>query len=155
MDETAPRKSRYREADIELLLPAFAERVAQLLSGLRAAGYQPVLFEGMRSPERAKQLAQKGAGIADSVHCYGAAADIICGEHGWDCKKSGCDFFVALGPAAERRGMVWGGRWHRVDLPHVQGISVADQCRMRALGRGGDSAGARDALVREHFARRP
>lgn len=144
---------RYRSDDIELLLPTFREKVRELMLRMGELGFEPVLFDGLRTQAEAAKNAAKGVGIADSVHCYGAAADLICNTHGWDCVKAKCKFYTALGREAEALGFVWGGRFTRVDLPHVQGITVAQQRRMRALGTDVVSGLARDNMVRAHFAK--
>lgn len=123
--------SRYREDDINLLVRPFRDAVQVLLERMRAAGYRPILRDGLRTREEASKNASKGTGIADSMHCYGVAADIICDVHGWRCDASGCKFFHVLGPKAEALGMTWGGRWRRRDLPHVQAIPVSVQRQIR------------------------
>ncbi len=145
---------RVREDDINLLLPTFRGKVQELLDAMRALGYKPVLVDGLRTTEEALANARKGSGIIDSIHCYGAAADLICGDHLWSCAKARCKFFTKLGQQAEALGFVWGGRFPKVDLPHVQGVTVAGQAALRRLGRGPDGAAARDALVAAHFAKR-
>lgn len=144
-------KGRLREDDINLLLPTMRDKVAELIAAMRALGFDPILFDGLRTQEEAKRNLARGTGIADSIHCYGAAADLVCAEHHWDCKRQGCKFFTKLGSAAEALGFVWGGRFTKTDMPHVQGITVAKQRALRALGIGVESAADRDALVRAHF----
>jgi hypothetical protein len=143
--------SKYPSDDINLLLPTMQVKVRALLDAMTAAGFKPVLFDGLRTVEQALRNAKRGTGIVDSIHCYGAAADLICDVHGWDCRKHGCKFFTALGREAEALGFVWGGRFTKTDQPHVQGVTVAKQRAMRELGRGDESAAERDALVRAHF----
>lgn len=140
-----------REDDINLLLPTMRDKTAALIQAMQALGFDPVLFDGLRTVEEALRNAQRGTGIVDSIHLYGAAADLICRKHLWSCRKAGCKFYTKLGPAAEALGFVWGGRFTNTDQPHVQGIAVAKQSAMRRLGRGPDTAAARDALVRAHF----
>lgn len=121
---------RYRkEDDISLLLPSFRRRVEKLLERMRARGFTPVLRDGYRTPKQAAANARRGTGIRQSMHCYGAAADIICGHHGWNHPE----FFRALGQEAERLGLIWGGRWRSRDFPHVQAVRVRDQNALRAL----------------------
>jgi hypothetical protein len=117
-----------------------------------AAGYKPVLFDGLRTQAEAIRNATKGTGIKDSIHCYGAAADLICEDHGWACRAAKCKFFTVLGREAEKLKMVWGGRFTKVDQPHVQGISIGQQAKMRKLGIGPESEAARDELVKAFFA---
>lgn len=144
-------KTRYRSDDINLLLPTFRQKVENLIQTMQAAGFKPILWDGLRTPEEAARNAARGRGIENSMHLYGAAADIICDDHGWDCAKHGCRFFKRLGLAAEKAGFVWGGRFTRVDEPHVQGVTVRKQNEMRTHGTSAETAQARDALVRKHF----
>lgn len=132
---------RYAKGDdITLLVPAFRERVQAVLDQLTARGFTPVLRDGMRTRAEAAANARRGVGIADSMHCYGVAADVICAELGWQHPE----FFAALGEVAEDAGLVWGGRWKRRDLPHLQGVPVAWQDRVRRAG----SPEVIDGLVR-------
>jgi hypothetical protein len=91
--------------------------------------------------------AAKGTGIVDSVHCHGAAVDIICAAHGWECARHGCDFYNILGREAHGRGLVWGGSWRRRDLPHVQAIAVFEQKQLRELKTWEE----KDAFVKERL----
>ena len=117
--------------DLAELAPPFRAAVEQLLERLRAAGYEPVVHETYRSPERAAALAEGGSGIAQSMHCLRIAADVTCARHGYDCGKHGCDFYQRLGAAAELLGMTWGGRWPKRDLVHVQGVPLVAQNQAR------------------------
>lgn len=146
--------AKYREDDINLLLPSWRVQVQALLDRMKALGFVPVLFDGLRTAEEAKANALKHTGKADSMHCYGCAADLICAEHGWSCQANKCKFFTTLGREAEAAGMTWGGRFHIgihgfPDMPHVQGIPIKAQQRMRNIGMDPEKADARDALVRE------
>lgn len=126
-----------RLSDLDLLVPAFKERLLLVLHELRGQGYSPVVHETMRSMERAQKLVAEGKSKAKgglSMHCFGLAADVICGAHGWKCKANDCPFFAELGLAAERRGLTWGGRWRTlVDEPHVQAVPVRLQNDVRAM----------------------
>lgn len=148
-----PTKRRLPEDNIELLLPSFRDVVIELMDRMRDLGYDPLLFDGLRTPAEAARNAAKSTGIVGSMHLYGCAADIICGEHNWSCKDSGCKFFQRLGREAEALGLTWGGRFTKVDQPHVQGIPVAKQATMRRMGTGPSSALARDAIVRACLSR--
>lgn len=138
--------SRYRADDVGLLLPAFRERVELLLQRMEGLSYHPIPRDTLRTPEQAAKNAAKGTGIKDSMHCYGVAADIICDDHGWMCESRGCRFFQDLGTQAEALGLTWGGRWPRRDMPHVQGVKLADQNALRRL-----KPEERDAFVRSRL----
>lgn len=125
------------------LVPPFRAAVTTLAERLRAAKFQPRLFETYRSPKRAQELVAAGKSRAKggkSMHCYGMAADIICAEHLWYCEKHGCKFFETLGREAAKLGMTWGGDWdddgitreqREHDLPHVQCIPITAQAAVR------------------------
>jgi hypothetical protein len=142
--------SKYRADDVDLLLPSFRQAVRDLLQALTERGFKPIPRDTLRTAEEALRNAKKGVGIVDSIHCHGAAVDVICDEHGWDCAANGCEFYAALGEIAEAMGLVWGGRWKRRDLPHVQAIEVRDQNALRAL----TSWEAKDAFVGKRLQKR-
>jgi len=118
------------DRDLNKLVPAFRERVVALLLRMQARGFDAMVWEAYRSPERAKQLAAKGVGIALSMHCLGVAVDIVSASKRW---KAPATFWEALGEEAEACGLTWGGRWRRVDLPHVQAVSVGEQAAARRM----------------------
>ena len=118
------------DRDPAKLLPPFAAKVEALFRAMRGRGHEPLCWEAFRSPERAQHLSDTGAGIKLSMHCLGAAVDIVDEHAYW---SAGQDFWDALGEEAETLGLVWGGRWTRRDLPHVQAVAVKDQARFRAM----------------------
>lgn len=117
--------------DVDMLIPSVKERVIILTRRLTAMGFDPKVHETYRTRERAQMLARKGTGIVDSMHLYGVAADIICGDHQWDCARHGCEFFHSVGEQAKRVGLTWGGDWKKRDFPHVQGPPVSKQGAIR------------------------
>jgi hypothetical protein len=129
--------------DITRLLPSFIPHVERLLADMRAAGFEPVLHETYRTPERALMLSRdpdgpgprKPVGIGNSLHCHGAAADFICAAHGWNCHKHKCKFYPTLGKVAGDLGLYWGGHWKNPDSPHVQAVPATKpaQDKLRAL----------------------
>ncbi|MFT3721055.1 M15 family metallopeptidase [Pseudorhodoferax sp.] len=115
----------------ELLDGEFRNRLLAVYRIMREQhGYEMVLLEGYRSPERQAQLAALGpqvtqAGPGHSYHQYGLAADsaflidgrIVINErdpvaaHGYEI----------LGAVAQSAGLVWGGSWRSLkDLGHVE-----------------------------------
>ena len=132
------------DRDLSKLHPEFRELVELLLKRLRARGLDPMVWEAWRSFERAEEMQKRGSGVAMSMHCYGLAVDIISATTRWNAPS---EFWAALGDEAETLGLVWGGRWQRKDLPHVQAVLVRDQDRVRAM-----SDTERSAFVSEHLA---
>lgn len=123
------------DRDPKKLLPAFAKKVDKLFAAMRARGFQPMLWEGYRTPARAAELEKTGAGVSDSMHSYGAAVDVVDGKlwaQGLDPWKTTAAFWKALGEEAERLGLTWGGRFTRADTPHVQAVSIAKQNALRS-----------------------
>lgn len=124
--------SRYRADDITQLVPSFRVKVQELLDLMRADGYDPVVRDAYRTHEEAQANEAAGVGIADSMHCYRVAADIIDAVRGW----AHPEFFDALhthaldlGLTRVRRRQANGRRvW---DKPHVQAIPVALQAAVR------------------------
>lgn len=92
-------------------------------------GYEMALIEGYRSPERQEQLAGMGkhvtnAGAFQSYHQYGLAGDaafwregklVISEKDPWAMRG-----YELYGEAAERVGLIWGGRWKMMDFGHVE-----------------------------------
>jgi peptidoglycan L-alanyl-D-glutamate endopeptidase CwlK len=92
-------------------------------------GYEMVLIEGYRSPERQDQLAAMGSHVTmasawQSHHQHGLAADsafmrsgvlVISERDPWAAKG-----YQLYGEVAQRVGLTWGGRWQNVDLGHVE-----------------------------------
>lgn len=128
--------------DPKLLLPAFRAKLEQLFARLAARGFDPILHEGYRTPARAAMLAQKKAGIANSLHIYGAAADVISKSRLWAHPA----FFQALGFEAEKLGLTWGGRFSEVDATHVQAVPGKQENTFRAL-----AASARNAFAERNM----
>ncbi|MBB1595388.1 M15 family metallopeptidase [Achromobacter sp. UMC46] len=92
-------------------------------------GYEMVLIEGYRSPERQSELAAKGshvtnAGAYQSYHQYGLAADsaflrdgkvVVSEKDPWAMRG-----YELFGQTAERVGLTWGGRWKLMDFGHSE-----------------------------------
>lgn len=140
-ESTEKRGATGVDHEWEHLLPAFAQRLRAVFAALVARGFDPYLHEGLRSRQRAESLAADGSGIRDSMHIYGAAADVISASRHWEWPE----FFAALGAESERAGLTWGGRFGGKDLDHVQAVPVPMQARMRAAR----SAKEADALVKK------
>lgn len=92
-------------------------------------GYEMVLLEGYRSPERQARLLKKGthvtkAGSYKSYHQFGLAGDsafirngkiVITEKDPWAMQG-----YKLYGKVAKSAGLVWGGDWKMMDLGHVE-----------------------------------
>ena len=92
-------------------------------------GYDMVLIEGYRSPERQTLLAAMGSQVTNaaawqSYHQHGLAADsafmragklVITERDAWAAKG-----YELYGEVAQRVGLTWGGHWQNADLGHVE-----------------------------------
>lgn len=140
-----------RVSSLDELVPAFRERYEAALAATKGQGYAPVVWETYRTHERAAMLVAQGRSKAKgglSMHSYRVAADTICGAHQWGCARQHCRFFEVLGATLGDAGLVWGGTWHFLDLPHGQGVPVGLQDRVRALDPHTDTGRAAiNALV--------
>lgn len=124
--------------NMDALAPRFRAKVERVLARMRAAGFTPMVFEGVRTNERQTFLYgfgrdyDDGRGIvtraetaADSWHFYGLAVDIVCARKQWDAPSA---FWTTLRMIAEEEGLTSGSDWDRdpstperqPDAPHVQ-----------------------------------
>ena len=92
-------------------------------------GYEMVLLEGYRSPERQQKLAAMRPSVTNAAafqswHQYGLAADsaflrngriVITEKDPWAMRG-----YQLYGEAAESVGLTWGGRWQMMDLGHTE-----------------------------------
>ncbi len=114
-----PRPDDGRCDDLEALIPAFRERVIEVVVDLEGQGFDPMVWETYRSAERIRILAARGTGSMHSFHRLRCAADIISRSKMW---RAGKPFWLALERAAEARGLTHGAGATRVDLPHIQAV---------------------------------
>ena len=117
------------DRDWAKLQPVFRQTVLTLLARLSARGYDFVLLEGYRSPERQETLADSGSHVTlarafQSRHQYGLAADLAPMRNGalvlnyedtW-AKVA----YTELGREAAIMGLTWGGNWKLQDYGHVE-----------------------------------
>jgi peptidoglycan LD-endopeptidase CwlK len=131
--------------------PAFRQRLLWLFRLMHERhGYELVLLEGWRSPQRQAQLAALGdhvtrAGPNQSLHQSGRAADVAFLREGrivlserdaWALR--GYEHYGAL---AASLGLTWGGSWNTLrDYGHVESQDPAAATATRA-GRAASSAG--------------
>ena len=114
----------------QLLDQDFAQRLLLVFKIMREMhGYEMVLLEGYRSPERQNQLAAAGPSVTNakafqSYHQYGLAADcafmhegklVISEKNAWAMRG-----YRLYGVTAESVGLHWGGRWTMMDFGHAE-----------------------------------
>jgi peptidoglycan L-alanyl-D-glutamate endopeptidase CwlK len=112
------------------LTPNFRQRLLWVYQVMKEEhGYEMVLLEGYRSPQRQDMLSKLGsnvtnAGAWQSFHQYGLAADsaflrggklVISERDPWAARG-----YALYGEVAVRAGLVWGGKWQNADLGHVE-----------------------------------
>lgn len=122
--------------------PEFVQRLLRVFKIMKEAhGYDMVLLEGWRSPERQAMLAKQGphvtlAGAWQSYHQFGLGADCAFFRHGrlqisekdpWARRG-----YQLYGQVAEQLGLTWGGRWQMLDLGHLEWRKPGVQAAMRA-----------------------
>ena len=112
----------------EFLHYEYAERLNNVLTSLKEAGYEPIVLEGYRSPERQNELMEGGkftqAKSFQSYHQFGLAADIAFLKKGKPVlnlkEKWVMDAYKLYGELAEKNGLVWGGKWTMKDYGHTE-----------------------------------
>ena len=134
----------------EQLDAGFVQRLLRVFDVMkREHGYEMVLLEGFRSPQRQALLAAQGsqvtmAGPGQSYHQYGLAADCAFFKDGrlhisekepW--AQRGYQLF---GQVAEQLGLTWGGRWQMMDLGHVEWRRVSIEQAQREAASAGTTA---------------
>ncbi|NMF90413.1 M15 family peptidase [Aromatoleum petrolei] len=116
--------------DWNLLDGEFRQRLLTVFKLLEEQhGYQAVLLEGYRSPERQAELLLRGPSVTQaapnmSYHQHGLAADVAFLRDGrlviserdpWAMRG-----YERYGALAEAAGLTWGGRWKMMDFGHVE-----------------------------------
>lgn len=123
-----------------LLDQVFTQRLLVVFKLMKERyGYDMVLIEGYRSPERQARLFEQGTNVTQaaanmSYHQYGLAADaafyrdgkvVISETDPWAMQG-----YQRYGEIAEQVGLTWGGNWKMKDYGHVE------LRRSGVLGRG-------------------
>jgi len=112
-----PATTRRINRDFTRLDPSFRARLERMLAELNAEGFDAIMWEGYRTPERAKDMVARGVGKLESMHRLGLAADIISAKDRWNASLA---FRNALHDAAARNGLtsgLAGDPWHVQALP--------------------------------------
>ncbi|MCD9087056.1 M15 family metallopeptidase [Stenotrophomonas sp. SY1] len=127
---TADRKWDQIDRDLQQRVLAIYEVMR------RQYGYEMVLIEGYRSPERQAELMAGGkatrAGAWQSCHQYGLGVDsapIRDGKLQWDMNDDWTRRgYYLYGELAAQAGLEWGGNWRSIkDYVHVE---MSDRCRV-------------------------
>ena len=120
----------------------FQQRVLAVFQLMREQGYEMVLVEGYRSPERQAELSSRGgvtnARAGQSCHQYGVAADAAIFRNGklqWDMGEAWTrEGYFRYGELARQAGLEWGGSWKSIkDYVHVE---LKDSCRRQRKAAG-------------------
>lgn len=100
-----------RNSDINSLVDYVAARVARVITAMQQRGFDAILFEAKRTPERQKWLYGIGrthslqrkpvSWTLNSKHLKGKAADIISKSRGWNWPE----FYRALREEANKVGL--------------------------------------------------
>jgi hypothetical protein len=126
---TIPREVP-RHANLDECAPKFAAKIRELVTRLEAQGYDPLVYEALRTDERCawlygfgreyddgRGLVTNAATGAKSWHHYGLAVDIISRAKEWSAADG---FWAAVRTEASALGLESGGNWKMADRPHVQ-----------------------------------
>ncbi|KAB7715707.1 M15 family peptidase [Plesiomonas shigelloides] len=95
----------------------FTRMIGQLIAFANQHGYELTFGEAYRTPEQAKLNAQRGKGIANSLHCQRLAVDFNLFKNGDYLTRT--EDYRPLGEYWESLGGSWGGRFrNRPDGNH-------------------------------------
>jgi len=119
-----------QEKKLKSLNPQFRAKVIKVLAALREREFKPKIFFGWRSVAVQLDLVKKGRSkVKFSFHnaqkkdgtpnAY--AVDIIDSRWAWSASAEKNGFWKALGEAAKKEGLYWGGDWKSFkDWAHIQ-----------------------------------
>ena len=124
------------------LQPTFRTKVEAIISDLEAAGYPVYISETLRTAERQAELVRRklswtshsrhqdglavdlvdGRTVAGHLVLWGASMDVwrLSEEEERQRREAAAEFFAALGAAAHRHGVTWGGDWKHYDPAHIE-----------------------------------
>ncbi len=94
----------------------FTKMIGDLIAWSYAQGYSLTFGEAFRTPEQAALNAQKGSGIANSLHTQRLAVDLNLFVNG--VYRPDPEPYQALGVYWESLGGAWGGRFKSGDANH-------------------------------------
>lgn len=125
-----PTELRFADRKWDKMNPRYVQRLLLVFKIMKERyGYDLVLLEGYRSPERQNRLANQGQLVTKatgykSYHQFGLAGDVAFMRNGkvvitekdpWAMRG-----YQLYGQVAESVGLVWGGRWTFMDLGHTE-----------------------------------
>jgi len=102
------------------LNPDFRAKVERVLRELIDKGYPMRIVWGRRTQEENDRLHEEGKAIKNSKHLRGKALDIIHRIHAYRSTPENRQFWEDLRIAAEKQGLIWGGRFERYDPTHIE-----------------------------------
>lgn len=127
--------------------PDLQQRVLAIYRIMQEQGYDMVIVEGYRNPQRQNELMAKGAATRaeawQSCHQYGLAVDSALLRDGtlqWDIDDPWTrNGYLLYGELAREAGLEWGGDWRRIkDYVHVE---MGARCAVQKAARRAGSAG--------------
>jgi peptidoglycan L-alanyl-D-glutamate endopeptidase CwlK len=129
---TLPAERMLQSADRkwDKMNPRYVQRLLLVFKLMKERyGYDLVLLEGYRSPERQNRLASMGANVTHatgyrSYHQFGLAGDVAFLRNGkvviTEKDPWAMQGYQHYGEVAESVGLTWGGRWKMMDLGHTE-----------------------------------
>lgn len=121
---------RFADRKWDKINPRYAQRLLLVFKLMKERyGYDMVLLEGYRSPQRQNMLAAKGAHVTKatgyrSYHQFGLAGDVAFLRNGkvviTEKDPWAMQGYRYYGEMAESVGLTWGGRWKMMDLGHSE-----------------------------------
>lgn len=135
---------RLQQIGANVVDAAAAEGIDLLITqGLRTFAYQDGLYaQGRTKPGKIVTSARAG----QSRHNYGGAIDFarrLNGKITWDGK-----YYKVIGRLAKAEGLIWGGDWNFVDLPHVELAGLPDSYKdmLKVYNANGKETGGIEAV---------
>jgi len=120
----AKKTGSFKEKDG--LVPKFKQKVEAVMKDLKKKGWQPEVVSGRRTWDQQKAMVHANQSpMMNSAHLHGYAAKIV--DVRYRDKKVGSSinkhkFWDALGTAAQKHGLIWGGTWRKGFVrPKVKG----------------------------------
>lgn len=121
---------RFADRKWDKINPRYAQRLLLVFKLMKERyGYEMVLLEGYRSPQRQNMLAAKGTHVTKatgyrSYHQFGLAGDVAFLRNGkvviTEKDPWAMQGYQYYGEVAESVGLTWGGRWKMMDLGHTE-----------------------------------